>query len=83
MLLENAYLAWVLLKIINKFLLLKVQKFNSKIAEGCKIDTLNTQIHDRSSLSWLGTGTSIKSGSVKLILWAAQTTPSLEKDTLT
>ena len=36
-----------------------------------EIDTL-TQIHD-SSLSWLGTGTSIKiikSGGVKLVLWA-------------
>ena len=29
---------------------------------------LLTQIHDR-SLSWLGTGTSIKSGEIKLILW--------------
>ena len=28
----------------------------------------NSQSHDR-SLFWLGTGTSIKSGSVKLILW--------------
>ena len=33
-----------------------------------KIDTLNTQIYDR-SLSWLGKVTSIKSGRVKLILW--------------
>jgi hypothetical protein len=32
-----------------------------------KIDTPSTQIHDR-SLSWLGTGTSIKSGGVKLVL---------------
>ena len=34
-----------------------------------KIDTPNTQICDR-SLSWLGTSTSIKSGRVKLVLWA-------------
>jgi hypothetical protein len=27
-----------------------------------------TQIHDR-SLFWLGTGTSIESGGVKLVLW--------------
>ena len=33
-----------------------------------KIDTSNTQIHDR-SLSWLGTCTSIKSIRVKLVLW--------------
>ena len=33
-----------------------------------KIDTPNTQIHD-SSLSWVGTGTSIKSGGVRLVLW--------------
>jgi hypothetical protein len=32
-----------------------------------KIDTANTQIHDR-SLSWLGTDTSINSGGVKIIL---------------
>jgi len=31
------------------------------------IDTPNTHIHDR-TLFWLGTGPSIKSGSVKLIL---------------
>jgi hypothetical protein len=34
-----------------------------------KIDTSNTQILDR-SLSWLGTGTSIKSGEVELVLCA-------------
>ena len=32
-------------------------------------NTPKTHIHDR-SLSWLGTGTSIKSGGVKLVLWA-------------
>ena len=36
-------------------------KINVKIVERGKIDTPNTQIHDR-SLSCLGTGTSIKSG---------------------
>ena len=35
-----------------------------------------TQIHDR-SLFWLGTGTSIESGGVKLVLWA-QSTPLSE-----
>jgi hypothetical protein len=30
-----------------------------KMVERCKIDTPNTQIHDR-SLSWLGTGTLLK-----------------------
>ena len=34
-----------------------------------KLDTTNTHIHDW-SLSWLGTGTSVKSGGVKLLLWA-------------
>jgi hypothetical protein len=38
-----------------------------------KIDTLNTQIQD-SSLFWLGTGISIKSGGVKLVVWS-QTSP--------
>ena len=32
------------------------------------METPNTHMHDR-SLSWLGTGTSIKSDSVKLALW--------------
>jgi hypothetical protein len=32
-----------------------------------KIDTTNTHIHDW-SLSWLSTGTSIKSGGVKILL---------------
>jgi uncharacterized pyridoxal phosphate-containing UPF0001 family protein len=36
-----------------------IQKSNIKIVERGKIDTLNTQIHDR-SVSCLGTGTSIK-----------------------
>ena len=42
-----------------------VLKFNRKIAERGKIDSPYTQIHDR-SLSWLGTGTTIKSGRVKV-----------------
>jgi hypothetical protein len=33
-----------------------------------KIDTHKTHIHDR-SLSGLGTGTSIKGGGIKLVLW--------------
>jgi len=37
-----------------------VPKFNGKI------ETPNTQMHDR-SISWLGTGTSIKTGGVKLV----------------
>jgi hypothetical protein len=48
-------------------------KFNRKIVARDKIDTPNTQIHDN-SLSCLDTGTSIKSGGVKLIL-LAQTFP--------
>jgi len=40
-----------------------------KIVERSKIDTSNTQIHD-DSLFWLGTGTLIKSGRVKLVIWA-------------
>jgi hypothetical protein len=42
-----------------------VLKFNGKIAERGKIDSPYTQIHDH-SLSWLGTGTTIKSGRVKV-----------------
>ena len=46
----------------------KFRKFNRKIVERIKIDTPITQIYDL-SLSWLGTGTSIKSGGIKLVLW--------------
>ena len=47
----------------------KFRKFNRKIVERSKIDKSKiTQIYDR-SLSWLGTGTSIKSGGIKLVLW--------------
>ena len=45
---------------------------------GGKIDTLNTYIHGR-LLSWFGTDTSIKSGRVRLVLWA-QTLPSKWND---
>ena len=41
---------------------------NRKIVVRDKIDTTNTQIHDR-SLSRAGIGTSIKRGGVKLVLW--------------
>jgi hypothetical protein len=46
-----------------------ISKSNINIVERDKIDTPNTYIHDY-SLSWLGTGTSIKSGRVKPVLWA-------------
>ena len=42
--------------------------FNRKIVERDEIDTYNAQIHDN-SLFGLGTGTSIKSGGVRLVLW--------------
>ena len=38
-----------------------------KMVERCKIDTPNTQIHDR-SLSWLVTGTFTKGGGFELAL---------------
>ena len=40
-----------------------IPKSNIKIAKRGKIDSLTTQIHDR-SLSWLGTGTSINLATV-------------------
>ena len=42
-----------------------ILKSNIKIVERGKIHGHKTQKHDR-SLSWLGTGTSTKSGGVKL-----------------
>ena len=42
-------------------------KSNIKVVERGKIDTPGTKIFDR-TLSLLGTGTSIKSGGVKLVL---------------
>ena len=38
------------------------------MTERGKIDTHKTHIHDH-SLSGLGTGTSIKGGGIKLVLW--------------
>ena len=46
-----------------------VPKSYTKIVERDKINTPNTQIHDR-ALTWLSTGTSIKCGAVKLARWA-------------
>ena len=43
-----------------------VSKSNINLVERLKINTPCTQMHDR-SLSWLRTGTSIKSDGVKLI----------------
>ena len=44
-----------------------IPKTNIKFVVRGKIDTPNTQIHDRSFL-WLGTGTSIKqSGGAKIV----------------
>ena len=53
-----------------------IPKSNIRIVERGKSDIPNTQIHDR-SLSWIGTGISIKSGGVKLVLWA-QSSPRFE-----
>ena len=55
----------------NSTLLGTVPKPNRKIVERGQVDTPNTHIHDQ-SLSWLGTGTSIKRGGVEveLVLWA-------------
>jgi hypothetical protein len=44
----------------------KFHKFNRKIVEIGKCDIPNTHIHDH-SLSWLSTGTSVKSDGVKLV----------------
>ena len=46
----------------------KLPKSNIKIVERGKTDTGNTQAQKR-SFSLLGTGTSIKSGGIKLALW--------------
>ena len=53
-----------------------IPKSNIKIVKRSKIDITNTQIHD-GSCSWLGTGTSIKSGWIKLVV-CAQTPPLSE-----
>ena len=62
------------MKNTNVHIVETIPKSNIKIIERVGIDTPNTQIHDR-SLSWLGTGTSITSGGVKLVL-GAQASPS-------
>jgi hypothetical protein len=46
---------------------MKSKKYHTFV-ERSKIDIPNTHVHD-CSLSWLGTGTSIKRGGVKLVLW--------------
>jgi len=51
---------------INTPTVATIPKSNNKIEERSKIDTPITQIRDR-VLPWLGTGTSIKSGRVKLV----------------
>ena len=56
----------------------KNQKSDIKIVERGNIDTSNAQIYNR-SLSWLSTDISIKSGGVKLILWAYLPSPSLSE----
>jgi len=45
-----------------------LSKIQSKIIERGKINTHNAYIHDRSH-SWLGSGTSIKSGGVRFVSW--------------
>jgi hypothetical protein len=55
------------IKIKNTLLLLQFQNPIEKLHKQPKFHTLNKHIHDR-SLSWLGTGTSIKSGGVKIVL---------------
>ena len=59
---------WCSNKIKNKtyHIVGTVPKSNKKIVKGGKIDTPNTHTHE-SSLSWLGTDTSIKSGRVKIV----------------
>jgi hypothetical protein len=53
----------------------KLTKCNRNIVERGRMDTPNIQIHD-CSLSWLGTGTSIKSGRIRLVLLAEISTLS-------
>jgi len=52
-----------------------IPKSNITTVERDKIDTPNIKIHDR-SFSWLGTGTSIKDGGVKLVWWTQTNFPS-------
>jgi hypothetical protein len=51
------------------------QNYNRKIIEICQIDTLTHLIHEI-SLSWLFTGTSIKSGGITLGLCAQTSLPN-------
>ena len=44
----------------------QVQNTIEKLLKRSNIDTPNTYIHD-DSLSWLGTGTTVKSGGVKIL----------------
>jgi len=46
-----------------------VPKSNRNVVEIDKIDIPNTHIHD-CSITWLSTGTLIKGGGAKLVLWA-------------
>ena len=52
-----------------------IPKLNIKITRKSNSDITNVQIHHR-SLSWLGTGTSIKCGGVRLVLWLKYTNAS-------
>jgi len=52
---------------MKKYHTVGILKSNIKIVEKGKVDTPNTQIHDR-TLSWLCTDTLIKSGRVKLVV---------------
>lgn len=47
----------------------KVQKSNRKIVNKCKIDIINTHIHDR-LISVHNTGTSMQNGGIKLVWWS-------------
>ena len=59
-----------------------IPKSNAEIVKRGKIDTPNRQIHGR-ALSWFGTGTLIKSGGIKLVVWGQsgdkQPKPNLTK----
>ena len=64
-------------EINNRNTTLSVPESNRKIADREKLDTLSTQIYDR-SFSWLGAGTSIKRSGAKIVSWT-QTSPLSEK----
>ena len=50
----------------HSLIIITLVNFYNENCNNKKIDTHNTQTHDRSH-SWLGTGTPIKRGSVKLL----------------